>query len=234
MKRSAGRLERLGKQKEAHDDYAEAQRLLDNTTSGPWLAAAEVLRLAPKDDERIQQAFQKALDDTKARKRNKTPNFVMALLHLLNKEPQTGGENVLRLIDDLKQNPSVGAVLQVLQIYALTGQLAEARKFALQQLETNDRFQDLPVAMCSLEYYAGQRTAAEYLEASKETGSRTHRIFFVGLMDLADGRRTEALRRFHQVGQEGIFHAWEYDIATAFAERMERDESWPQWLKTPG
>ena len=64
------------------------------------------------------------------------------------------------------------------------------------------------------------------------TGVTTYRFLLVGLSELAQGNRQEAMQRFQQIADEGVFYAAEYEVGVAFRDRMEADPAWlPPWLK---
>ncbi len=121
-------------------------------------------------------------------------------------------------------------MIQVCQVYILMGQLDECRKFASQKSTNQNLIRDLPVNELVLAYFAGEVNADEYLMAAESSGATTFRLLMVGMTELAKGNRRNALDRLHQVERDGLFHAWEYVLALAIADRMERDASWPGWL----
>jgi serine/threonine protein kinase len=235
-KRKAAQLDEQGEHEQASEEKKQARQLLANTSYADWLSVAELLRIDPREEQRVQAKRREALRIATAQKESHRQNFVIALLHLLNDDTEAGRNHVNRLLDRLKQKPNIGLgeVFQVCQSYLLMGQIDNCREYASRQLSNEELVRDLPVAQVVLKYFAGEIDDEEYLNRGKNGGATTSRFFILGTMELAKGNRDEALRRFQQVEREGLFHAWQYELASAFAARMEmerdRGNSWPDWL----
>jgi hypothetical protein len=231
---NAERLRGQGMIAQAEDERREAKAFLRDTLFGPWMLVAELVRLDPHETENFAATRDELLDELeKIRNRSPRSNLMLAYHHLLSNEGDSGRSKVCSLVEELKQKP-LGHVqeIEICQIYLLLGEVAAAQEFAEQRLDDEESARILPSEKEGLEFYAGDRDIESYLENRGNSGATTYRLFMIGMSELGNGHQADALGWFQQAKDEGIFHSTEFFLALAFAERMERDESWPPWLNS--
>jgi tetratricopeptide (TPR) repeat protein len=79
-----------------------------------------------------------------------------------------------------------------------------------------------------LDYFQGKLPADKFLLAAKEDGEKTEAHTYIGFHDALAGRRDQAIAHFRWVKERGARTYYEYRLAVAELERLEKPASAPQ------
>jgi hypothetical protein len=208
------------------DTVLEELRLASERTNDPWVGYAYALSLYRRGD--CQQAF------AVLSRRQGAGNFDYLRVFIMAEQPD-GPAGALRAYQDLAARYQTGTVALYNQlVLRFLGRKSEAVAASLTFRQHPERLP--PIGKESyqrlVDYSCELITEEELLGASAHSNHdlcRAH--FFIAMTKLAEGNRHSAAEHLRKcvATRDFIFVAW--FLSRIFLARMEKDPTWPPWLK---